>query len=89
MLSQSTRRIDDSENREAYLSIPSLHYYLLFEQDSADAVVFRRDQEGFRRELVCGLDAVVELPALNIRLVPADVYHRIQFVPETPEPSDS
>jgi Uma2 family endonuclease len=88
VLSQSTRRIDDSEKREAYLTIPSLHYYLLFEQDSADAVVFRRNEEGFRRELVSGLDAVVELPALNIRLALADVYHRIQFAPETPEPSD-
>lgn len=89
VLSQSTRRIDDSEKREAYLTIPSLHYYLLFEQDSADAVVFRRDEEDFRRELVSGLDAVVELPALKIRLALADVYHRIQFAPETPEPSDS
>lgn len=85
VLSKSPRRIDDGEQRDAYLTIPSLQYYLLVEQDSPDVVLYRREEAGFSRELVSGLDQVLELPALTICLALADVYDRIQFVPEAPD----
>src|SRR5260370_15113279 len=42
VLSRRTRRIDEGEKKEAYLTIPSLGAYLIIEQESPAIVVFRR-----------------------------------------------
>ncbi|HEX3313815.1 MAG TPA: Uma2 family endonuclease, partial [Gemmataceae bacterium] len=42
VLSESTRRLDEREKKDAYLSIPSLFVYLLVEQEAAAVVVHRR-----------------------------------------------
>src|SRR5438477_811273 len=47
VLSQATRRIDGGEKKDAYLTIPSLSAYVLLEQDTAAAVVYRRTEQGF------------------------------------------
>lgn len=83
VLSESTRRIDMGEKKDAYLTIPSLKVYLLLEQDSAAAVVFRRGTEGFNRELYEGLEAVVPLPEIKTDLPLAEIYDGLEFVPET------
>src|SRR4051812_17984182 len=59
VISRSTRRIDEGEKKDAYLTIPSLSVYVLLEQDTAAAVVFRRTEQGFVREVYQGLDAVI------------------------------
>src|SRR5436309_1405279 len=44
VLSQSTRRIDEGEKKDAYLTIPSLRVYALVEQESPTVIVFRRTE---------------------------------------------
>jgi Uma2 family endonuclease len=83
VLSARTRRIDEGEKRDAYLTIPSLYCYLLVEQDTATVVVFRRTEQGFVREVHQGLDAVVPLREIGIDLSLADVYDGVEFTPET------
>jgi Uma2 family endonuclease len=82
VLSRATRRIDGGEKRDAYLTIPSLSAYVMLEQDAAAAVVFRRTEQGFVREVYAGRDAVIGLPEIDCELPLADVYEAVEFVPE-------
>src|SRR6516165_2825455 len=41
VLSRDTRRIDEGEKKDAYLTIPTLSVYVLIEQDQPAAIVFR------------------------------------------------
>ena len=75
--SESTRRTDELEKKDAYLSIPSLHAYIQLEQDAAAAVVWRRGDAGFVRETYAGLDAVVPLPEIGAELPIAEVYEGV------------
>lgn len=51
VIAPSTRRTDEVEKKEAYLSIPSLLAYALVEQESAQVVVYRRTETGFEAEV--------------------------------------
>lgn len=82
VLSEKTRRIDCSEKRDAYLAIPSLHVYLLFEQSCAAAMVFRRTGQGFVEERYAGSDAVIPLTEVGANLPLSEVYERVEFAPE-------
>jgi len=84
VLSPSTRRTDEGEKRDAYLTIPSLAAYLLVEQDSPAVVILRRTGQGFQREVHEGLDAVVALPELGVTLPLAEVYDGVSFEPGVP-----
>lgn len=44
VLSESTRRKDETEKRASYCSLPSVQYYVLLEQHAITAVVFRRPE---------------------------------------------
>jgi len=46
VLSRRTRRIDEGEKKDAYQTIPSLNVYVLLEQESPAAVLFRRTERG-------------------------------------------
>src|SRR5436190_15261725 len=85
VLSKRTRRIDEGEKKDAYLTIPSLGAYLLVEQETPTVVVFRRTEHGFVREIHEGLDAVIPLREIDSELPLADVYDAVEF---TPEPSE-
>src|SRR5438128_6780156 len=61
VLSRHTRRTDEGEKKDAYLTIPSLGVYVLIEQETAAVVAFRRTEAGFVRETYEGLDAVLPL----------------------------
>jgi Uma2 family endonuclease len=82
VISKSTRRIDEGEKKDAYLTIPSLSVYILLESDVPAAVVFRRTETGFVREFYAGLDAVIPLREVEIELPLADVYDRVTFSAE-------
>lgn len=45
--SRSTRRVDEGEKKDAYLTIPSLTVYLIVEQDSPSVVAYRRTEQAF------------------------------------------
>lgn len=82
VLSRRTRRIDEGEKKDAYLTIPSLAVYLLIEQDEPAVVVYRRAAEGFVSEVYQGLDAVIPLPEIAIDLPLAEVYDGVEFISE-------
>ncbi len=83
VLSERTRRTDVGEKKDAYLTIPSLHVYVLIEQDTAAVTAFRRTESGFVREVYEGLDAVLPLGEIGVELPLAEVYETVEFVLET------
>ncbi len=85
VLSHGTRRIDEGEKKDAYLTIPSLGVYVLIEQGTAAAVVFRRTGQGFVREVYEGLDAVIPLAEIETALPLAEVYDGVEFSREAEE----
>ncbi len=85
VLSRPTRRIDEGEKKDAYLTIPSLAAYVMLEQDTAAAVVVRRTEGGFVREVYEGLDAILPLGEIGIDLPLAEIYETVEFSPEPPE----
>jgi Uma2 family endonuclease len=87
VISESTRRTDEQEKREAYLTINSLHAYILLEQDRPAATVWRRTSSGFKAELWEGLDAVVPLTEIQAEMPLAEVYETVEF-PAAPEPEE-
>ena len=74
VLSASTKRTDEGEKREAYLTIPSLCLYLLVDPDLPQVVVFRRTDQGFAREVWSHKEAMIPLPELKVELPLADIY---------------
>jgi Uma2 family endonuclease len=82
VLSRRTRRIDEGEKKDAYLTIPSLGVYLLIEQDDPAIVAYRRTADSFVREVYQGLDAVVPLPEIAIDLPLAEIYEAVEFIAE-------
>ncbi len=62
VLSRSTRRTDEGEKKDAYLTIFSLNVYLLFEQEQALVTVHRcNEMGGFCREVIQGMETMVSL----------------------------
>src|SRR5262245_30317297 len=82
VLSRKTRRIDEGEKKDAYLTIPSLCVYALVEQEMAAVVAHRRSDHGFVREVYEGLDAVLPLREVDIDLPLSEIYEGVQFAPE-------
>ena len=77
VLSESTRRIDFGEKRDAYLAIQSLKVLIHIEPDMPMATVRRRRAEGgFTVEHHTGLDAVIPLPEIEATLPLAGLYER-------------
>jgi Uma2 family endonuclease len=88
VLSPSTRRIDECEKKDAYLSISSLALYLLVETDAAAVTVYRRTDEGFEREVHEGLDTILPLPEIGVELPLRELYEGVAFAPDEWEPED-
>jgi Uma2 family endonuclease len=81
VISESTRRIDEYEKRQAYLAIDALCVYLLVEHTDAAVLVYRRRDHGFERETYTGLDTVVPLPEIGCTLPLAELYENVEFPP--------
>lgn len=79
VVSPSTRRIDEGEKKDAYLTIPALTAYLIVEQDAPAVEVFRRTEQGFVREVFAGLAATVPLSELEIELPLAELFEGVEF----------
>jgi Uma2 family endonuclease len=80
VLSRNTRRTDEGEKKDAYLTIPSLFVYVLIEQEEPRVVAFRRTDAGFVREVFTGIDAVLPLPEIGIEVPLADIYDGVAFI---------
>lgn len=85
VISKGTRRIDEGEKKDAYLTIPTLAVYLLVEQESASVTAYRRTDTGFVGEVYTGETAVIPLPEIETELPLGEIYARVEFVPE-PDP---
>lgn len=80
VLSDSTRRADLGEKRDAYLTIPSLKVLLFVEPASPSVIVYRRKPEGgFTAEQYLGLDATIPLQEIEASLPLADLYERVEL----------
>jgi Uma2 family endonuclease len=78
--SESTRRIDFGEKRDAYFAIPSLRIHSLVETSLPRVVVYRRKPDGgFSVENCEGLDAAVSLAEIGISLPLAAIYGDVVF----------
>ena len=88
VVSRATRRIDEGEKKDAYLTIPTLSVYLLVEQESAAVVAFRRTEQGFERELYQGQSGVIPLPEIEVELPLAEIFEGVEFTPEPPLEDD-
>ncbi|MEQ8846636.1 Uma2 family endonuclease [Botrimarina sp.] len=92
VLSETTRRTDETEKRDAYLTIPSLAAYLLVETERPAVAVYRRRSEGagvdsFEAQLYQGAGAVVPLPEIEAELALEAVYRRVTFSEKPADPS--
>lgn len=75
VLSESTRRIDLTEKRDAYLAIPTLKALIFVEPDIAHVTVHRCGPSGgFNIEEYAGLDSVIPLPEVEIDLPLSEIY---------------
>lgn len=80
VLSESTRRTDLGEKRDAYLAIPTLKVLLFIESEAATALLLRRKPSGgFSEEFYSGGDAVIDLPEIEASLPLVDVFDGIKF----------
>ncbi len=75
VLSDSTRRADEGEKCENYLTLKSLSTYILLEPDRPAARVDQRDAHGeFSRLVYEGTDAVIPIPEINVLLPLKDIF---------------
>jgi Uma2 family endonuclease len=79
VVSEATRRIDEGEKREAYLTIPTLSAYLVVETDLPRVVVHRRTDSGFVAEVYEGTSAVIRLEAIEVELPLSELYERVEL----------
>lgn len=82
VLSESTRRADLSEKRDAYLTLASLKVLILVESDRPDVTIYRRKAEGgFAVERFSGLEAIIPLSEIDAALPLAELYQRAGMAP--------
>jgi len=83
VLSDSTRRLDFGEKKEAYLTIPSLEVYLLVEPERLKVIAYRRTEQGFVKEEWEGLAAVLPLPEISVELPLGEIYKNVSITEDT------
>lgn len=80
VLSDSTRRADLVEKRDAYFIIPSLKVLIFVEPDSPFVTLHRAKPEGgFAIERHSGLETTIPLPEIDASLPLAEIYERVSF----------
>jgi Uma2 family endonuclease len=82
VVSRKTRRVDEGEKKDAYLTIPSLCVYAVIEQETAAVVVHRRTEQGFVREVYQGLAGMIPLAEIETELPLAEIFEGVEFTPE-------
>ena len=80
VLSESTGAHDRGEKFHLYQQIPTFREYMLIEQKTPQVDIFSKNAEGkWMIESYFGLDAVVELRSLNVKIPMAGIYEWIEF----------
>ncbi|WP_461044016.1 Uma2 family endonuclease [Spirosoma harenae] len=81
-VSNSTHSKDFHEKRPHYTKLPSLLYYLLVAQTDYRVEVFERNVDFWKYQVIEGIDAVTDLPLLEITLPLRDIYEGIILATE-------
>lgn len=80
VLSDSTRRTDLHEKRDAYLMIPSLRVYLIVESNKPLVIVYRRGEDGsFVESKITDPAVAIPLPEIDAELSLGELYAGIEF----------
>jgi Uma2 family endonuclease len=87
VLSDSTRRHDEVRKLRDYFTLSSLEVYLLAEADEPTVRIYRRSQDGFTFSFVSGIDAVLELPEVELSIPLAELYRDVELLEEKSIPS--
>jgi Uma2 family endonuclease len=77
VLSPTTRRNDEVQKFRDYLTIPSLGTYILAETESPFLTLHRRAGTSFRREILSGPDAILDLPEAGISIPLSELYRDV------------
>lgn len=77
VVSNSTYSKDFHEKRPHYTKLPSLLYYLLVSQTDYRVEVFERNADFWKYQVIEGIDAVVDLPLVEITLSLKEIYEGI------------
>lgn len=75
VLSPGTEAIDRREKVIAYRRIPSLHTYILAEQEKREITVYRRRPEGWETSILTGAD-MLQVPELEFSTTLDAIYAR-------------
>jgi Uma2 family endonuclease len=79
VLSESTRRTDLGEKRDAYLAIPTLKVLLIVEPGEAAATLYRRGPSGgFTHEHYSGSVERIPLPEIEVELSLGEFYEGLE-----------
>jgi len=80
VLSDSTKRVDLGEKRDAYLLIPSLKVLIIIDPAKISVSIDRRTPHGsFNPEHYNQLDQIIDLPEIETTLPVADIYEGINL----------
>jgi Uma2 family endonuclease len=77
--SASSERTDHGEKRLNYLQIATLGAFVILEQESVAATVWRRVGEEWSYEVLRGKEAVLRLPFIDCTVPLAELYERTGF----------
>jgi Uma2 family endonuclease len=87
VLSDSTEAYDRGRKFEHYRQILTLREYVLASQKEPRVEVFvRRDDGQWLWREAAGLDATLELPALQVKLPLREIYAKVEFIPSPLRP---
>jgi Uma2 family endonuclease len=86
VLSPSTEAFDRGDKFAHYRRLESLQEYALVAQDRTRVEQFTRQGEQWLLTERAGLDAALELPAIQSAVPLREIYRRVEFPAETPPP---
>lgn len=79
VLSKSTAFLDQTDKLDDYQSIPSMRHILHLSQEKFEGELWSRDEGGWRRVKLAGLEAVVDLAAIGVRFPLSFAYEGVTF----------
>ena len=77
VMSAGTEKRDRHDKWHIYRRLPSLMHYALVSRDKPLIEVFDRSGEQWTNRVLEGLDAILDLPAIDARLALRDIYARV------------
>ena len=79
ILSPSTKKMDRTRKRDIYLQLESLQAYILVSQEEPRIESYSRQEDGWLYQDWSGLDAILELEAIDCEILLKDIYGQLRF----------